>query len=68
MTSTKSTSPAISSIATDRRRRVQHDAGFHAEALDEADRPVQMRQHLDVHRQHVGARLDERLGVAGRDR
>ena len=64
ITSTKSTSAAISSMRRHRRRGIEHDAGLRAELLDLRDRAMQVRQHLDVDRHHVRAGVDERLEVA----
>ena len=47
-----------------RRRRVEDHAGLGAELLDLRDGAMQVRQHLDVHRHHVRAGIDERLDVA----
>ena len=68
MTSTKSTSPAISSSAPTGVDGIEHDAGLDAERLDGVDGAMQMRQHFDVHRHHRGARLHERVDVAIRVR
>ena len=48
----------------DRRRRIEHDARLGAERLDGVHRAMQVRQHLDVHRDHRGAGLGERVDVA----
>ena len=64
MTSTKSTSRGDLLERADRRRRIEHDAGLDAERLDRVDRAMQVRQHLDVHRDHRGAGVGERLDVA----
>ena len=51
-------------MRSDRRRRVDHDAGLDAERLDRVHGAMQMRQHLDVDRDHRGAGVRERLDVA----
>ena len=64
ITSTKSTSARDLLEGRHRRRWIEHDAGLRTELLDLRHRAMQMRQHLDVDRHHVGAGVDERLEVA----
>ena len=47
----------------DRRRRIQRDTRRRAELAYRMKRPVQMRSHLNVDRDHGGAGADERLEV-----
>ena len=47
-------------MASDRRRRIQHDPGSFAERADELQRAMQMRPRLGMHQDVVGAGLGER--------
>ncbi len=64
ITSTKSTSRCDRLERARRSRRTQDDAGFDAQPLDGRDAALGVRQHFDVHRQHVCAGLDETRGIS----
>ena len=64
ITSTKSTSGAMSSSDRGRRGRVDDDTGLCTELANERDRAIQVPDHFDVHRHHAGARGNELFDVA----
>ena len=68
ITSTKSTSPATSSIVATGVDGFSTTPAFAPSALMARDRPVQVRQHLDVHGEHRGAGRRQRPRGSGRGR